>query len=317
MQKTVFFAITIILLLVVPVAAQAPADVTVRFAAQTDTLTVGDPVALTLQATYPADYQIDLPELPQAWGNLEVLSQSAAQTVTNADGAQTTTQVVQVTAFAPGAFSTPELAVSFTDGAGKTISRVAPPITLTVQSVLVKEDTALRDIKPQAQLPVPPVWPWILAGLALAALLGWGGWRLYRYLKPRLARAPGVAVAAPVLDLRPPHQIALEELARIEGLDLPGQGRFKEYYSLVSECQRRYLQGVSDLAAMDLTTDEIRAGLKQTGIEAARARAFVALFSVCDLVKFARFIPTREEAGKLISQARALIEVAATVPEGV
>lgn len=316
MQKTIFFAITIILLLVVPVMAQAPADVTVRFAAQTDTLTVGDPVALTLQVTYPADYQIDLPELPQAWGDLEVLSQSAAQT-TAADGTQTTTQVVQVTAFAPGAFSTPELAVSFTDGAGQTISRVAPPITLTVQSVLVKDDATLRDIKPQAQLPVPPVWPWILAGLALAALLGWGGWQLYRYLKPRLARASGVAVAAPVLDLRPPHQIALEELARIEGLDLPGQGRFKEYYSLVSECQRRYLQGVSGLAAMDLTTDEIRAGLRQTGIEAARARAFVALFSVCDLVKFARFIPTREDAGRLIPQARALIEVAATVPEGV
>lgn len=300
----------------VSVAAQLPDDVTVRFAAQTDTLTVGDPVALTLQATYPAGYKINLPPLPPTWGDLEVLSQSEAQTITNADGAQTTTQVIQVTAFAPGAIHTPELALAFTDGAGKTIGRVAPPITLTVQSVLVKDDTALRDIKPQAQLPVPPLWPWILAGLALAALLGWGGWKLYRYLKPRLARTPSVSLPAPVIDPRPPYQIALEELARIEGLDLPGQGRFKEYYSLVSECQRRYLQGVSGLAAMDLTTDEIKAGLKQIGLDPARARAFVALFSVCDLVKFARFIPTREDAGGLIPQARALIEAAA-VPEGV
>jgi hypothetical protein len=108
-------------------------------------------------------------------------------------------------------------------------------------------------------------------------------------------------------------------LTRIERLDLPGQGRFKEYYSLVADCLRRYLEGMYQLPAMDLTTTEIRWGLRHAPILPAHARQFVTLFNVSDLVKFARLIPKMEEVEQLIPQARALIDLTkpeAPAPEG-
>lgn len=304
--------IIVLLLTIFPAAAQFPENIDLRFTAETGTLTVGDVASLTLQATYPADYRMTVPALPEQWGDFEIRGQSEAETTLNDDGTQTTTQTIEVTVFDVGTFSTPGFPVAFTDPNGETLERAVPQISLTVESVLEEGDTDLRDIKPQAELPVPPVWPWILGGLLPAALLGWGGWWLVHYLRRRFQPQPSIVAPEPFIDPRPAHQIALEELDRIENLHLPGQGRFKEFYTLISDCQRRYLEGAYGLPAMDLTTDEIRRALKQTGLGWERTRDFTDLFSACDLVKFARLIPSRAEARAMLPQARALVIVPET-----
>ncbi len=293
---------------VLPLQAQFSDNIDITFTASQEELRVGDLVELTLQVKHPQGYEVKLPQLPSAWGEYEVRSQTEPETVSNDDGSEITSQVMVVTLFAPGVYQTPMLNLALRDAQGELIERVVSQLSLTVTPVSGETDTELRDIKLQFDMPVPLPWAWLGGGLLGAILLIIVGWWFYKRLQSRPAYQPEV-VTRPVIDPRPPYQIAYEELARIERLDLPGQGRFKEYYSLVTDCLRYYLGGMHAVPAIDLTTTETKQALRQTIIPLEHVLQFIRLFSEGDLVKFARFVPDIERARAIIGQARLLVDV--------
>jgi hypothetical protein len=304
----VFSVMILLALMAVPVLAEDGVDVT--WAVDRSEMTVGDPVHLTLEVTHPAGYQVVIPKLEQGWGPFEVRGQSQATTEANDDGTETTRQTVEVTLFDLGEFETPPLHLMIGDGSGQVVEEVAPSVRLAVTPTLAEDDMALRDIKPQAGLAVPPVWPWIAGALFAAAAAAIGGWWLYR----RWRGEPAFCLPRAV-DNRPPWQIAYDELVRIEGLGLVEQGRFKEYYTLVTDCLRAYLEAQFDLSVFDRTTSELRPVLRRSELAADHARGFLDLFMASDLVKFAKLTPDAREAGQLTGQARQLVQATGPAPE--
>ena len=286
-------------------SAQAP-GVDVSLTAETPELTVGDPVTLNLRAIHPPGYQVTFPQLPGTWGDFELRAQSPAQTVLNLDGTQTTSQSLEVTLFATGDFTTPDVEITVRDSAGQVYEETVPGASLTVASVLQEGDDELRDIKPQASVGVPSTWPWVAGAVAIAAIVG-----AAFYLLMRRRADQGLGGLTPV-DTRAPHQIALEELYRIEALDLPSQRRFKEHYTLVADCIRDYLERAFDTPALDRTTGEVRSGLKSSDMAPDHADITVRLLEDSDLVKFTKLAPDTEEATSSTVRARDLVMM--TVP---
>ncbi len=316
-----------------PVAAQAPIDAEVEFFVQQDNppeeeetpLTVGDQVKLRLEVIHPTNSQVVLPQLETQWGEFEVLDQTAPETIDNEDGTATTGKDIVVTLFQPGSFQTPPLVVTHRKPDGSIEELAAPVIPVRVSSVLT-EELALRDLKPQAELPVPPLWPWVVGGLLLTMLLtgllvGIGMILYHRRQKHLLVPE----MVAPVIDTRPPHVIAHAELDRIEALNLPAHNQVKEHFSLVDACLRRYIEGRYQIPALEQTSGEIRFAFKHAGIPTRAVNSFMTIFFESDLVKFARYVPPAEEVAHLIGKARAVVdittprpveaEVAAHVPE--
>jgi hypothetical protein len=271
-------------------------------------LTVGDPIQLTLEVNHPTGYQVIIPQLDQIWGELEVRGQSQATTAANDDGTETTRQTIEVTLFDVGEFQTPSLPLTISDGAGQVTQELMAPISLTVVPTLAEEDNELRDIKPQASLAVPPVWPWIVGGLLVAVIVGLAGWSAYR-------RWRGEPLFAPVVDNRPPWQVAYDELTRIEGLGLLEQGRFKQYYTLVTDCLRAYLERQFDLRVFDRTTSELKATLRRSDLAPDHTRQLLDLFMESDLVKFAKFTPDVNVARQLVDGARQFVDLTKPAPE--
>jgi hypothetical protein len=259
---------------------------------------VGDPVPITLSVVHPDDYQVIFPQLDANWGEFIVQGQSPASTSTNGDGTSTTTQVVDARLFAPGEYDTPPVAITVTDGTGELAEVIAQSAVVTISSVLVEGDTELRDIKPQAELPYLNLLPWIVAAVVFAVIFGL---ILFAWRKRR-AR---LALAA--VDTRLPHEIALDELARINGLGLPKDGRFKEHYTLVSDCIRLYMERTYEIPVLERTTSEIQVNLKSKNIFTEVSRHFVSILDVSDLVKFSKFQPDIASAGHLIDDARQLV----------
>lgn len=304
-RKIIGRSLALMILLILMMAA-GPAwavnGVEVRLTPDRNELAVGDPVQLVLEVTHPVGTQVIIPALDPLWGNLEVRSQSPATTETNDDGTETTRQTIEVTLFDLGEFETPPWSLTLSDGAGQVFEEAVPPVTLNVLPTLDAEDHELRDIKPQAGLPVPAAWPWIAGGTLLVVALAVAGWWAYR-------RWRGEPFLAPAIDNRPPWQVAYDELDRIEGLGLLERRYFKEYYTLVTDCLRVYLEQQFDLKVFDRTTSELRILFRASELAPEHSRRFLDLFTESDLVKFARFTPDLETAQGLLGKARELVQL--------
>lgn len=280
--------------------ARAQGQVSATLTAEPAEATVGDPISLTLAVTHPAGYQVVPPQLSGDWGSYTIVGLSPAETSGNGDGTETTTIAIDARLFAPGAFATPPLDVTLTDGQGNLTTVTAAATSVTINSVLGEGDTELRDIKAQAEMPYTN-WALIATGALLVAAVV-GGVIIWRRRAPK---------AQPVVDLRSPSEVALDDLARVEALRLPEQGRFKEHYSLVSDTVRGYIGLRYGFPVLERTTAEIRASLREAGVPSEVQRPFVNLLQESDLVKFTTMTPTVPAAQAILEQGRAIIEAAA------
>ena len=303
-MKKIRFLIPLLIVVAIglaaPFSASAESLTTATLSTGSGEFTVGDPIPLTLSVTHPAGHQVILPQLEANWGELVVRSQSAGTTVSNPDGTETTTQVLEVSLFSPGEFSTLPLPVTVSDGSGQLSEVTADPLSLTISSVLVEGDSELRDIKPQAALPYMNLLPWVVGFV----LLGLGLTAVFFWLRRRRAR-----LSLGIVDNRLPHEVALAELYRVETLDLPISGRFKEHYTLVSDCLRVYMEKSFQIPILERTTGEIKVNLKRSSVSNEVAVQFVSLLEESDLVKFSKITPDLEDAHHLLLGGRQIIEI--------
>ena len=286
--------------------------VRITFEADSSNLEFADEVTFTLDVTYLDDHNAVVHKLPRDWGQFEVREQSQAQTVSNDDGTKTTSQTIKAVVFGRGTIQTPDLPISVR-GPDGTVEQTSPlPMELIVGSVLPGPDAEPLDIQPQAKISTP-IWDdpvartstvlFVLAGLLAGAVLA-------AYLiRRRLQGSP-----LPVLDTRTPWEIAIDELDRIERLDLPEDGLFKEHYTLVADTMRVYVQAmylrdVSLVDAIDMTTDEIWSVLRRSSLNYDDAKLVLDLLREADLVKFAKYTPAVSQAYEASGQARYIVEV--------
>ena len=283
-------------------------DIKAKLHAAKGAYTVGDVIPLTLTVQHPAGYRVIPMQMEGAWGDFEVREDHSPEVVMNEDGTQTTTQEIMVSLWQPGTFQTPEMEISVVDQKGELISVGVSAITVEIKSVITEEDQSLRDIKPQATLPLPPIWLWILMGLVGAALVI-GGLIWYRHNRMNEAFTEEHGG----IDLRKPHEIAFDDLDRIEAQKLAEQGNFKAFYSLVSDVLRRYLEAAYQIDSMDRTTNEIRRALKASNFSLDQRSDTVDLLKEADLVKFAKVIPELKDATAYLPRTRTCIQEA--IPE--
>jgi len=312
-----------------PVYAQVAEGVNIAITADKTEVTVGDPVQLTVEITHPTGYLVILPKLPREWGEVKVRAQATPETVASGNGNEITRQRITVSRFMTGTVEVPTMTIVIKDAHGQSFGKVSPPFSFTVLSVLTPDDAELHDLKPQASLPISRWW-WGVVALAILSMGALAWWLKRKFYKIRNQKSE---VQSP-LDPRPPHQIALEELAQIKQLALPEQGRFKEHYILVADCFRTYLDRRYQIPAMDLTTSEIKKKLEkrskqyEVGSREYEGRSteithssllltpyslllipkIVKLLNECDLGKFAKFTPEIQEAYQVIEQSRLLVE---------
>lgn len=292
--------VLIALSMVIPTTAMANGEIKANLTIQGgEELTVGDPIVLTLSVTHPENYQVIPVALETVWGDFHTQSITPTSSVSNPDGTATTTQVIDARLFTPGTFSTPPLTVSLSDPGGNLVEVVAQPVEVTINSVLIEGDSNLRDIKPQAELPYRNLLPWIIAG-ALLIVLAVVSLVLWRRRRMKLTLAP--------VDNRLPHEIALDELLRIEKMDLPRFHRFKEYYTMVSDTVRVYMERTYHIPVLERTTSEIRTSFKQAEVPKEVSGRFVTFLDDCDLVKFSKFRPDETSAYRILTEARQIIE---------
>jgi hypothetical protein len=174
-------------------------------------------------------------------------------------------------------------------------------VVFTVNSVLTEGDVTLRDIKGQAELPVPaPASTAPLAAVGIVLILAVLAGGIYVYRKRR---------TPVVMDTRPPYQVAFDELQRIQTLNLPAENELGAYCDLVSNCVRHYVETGLNIPATDRTTSEIKGLVRQSHLTTEQGQQLIRLLTQCDLVKFSGWSPVDSDAAQeLLIQAGYFVE---------
>ncbi|KPJ49420.1 MAG: hypothetical protein AMJ41_03050 [candidate division Zixibacteria bacterium DG_27] len=266
------------------------------------TITIGDRVLYTLEIIHESSIELLPLNLGANLGAFEVKDYKTYPEKKSKRGQIVNKSEYVITTFTTGEYVIPPLEIGYLTADSVEHSIKSEPLTIMVESVVAtaEDTTDIRGLKPQASVPAGYL-PYIIIA-AVLLLLGGGIWYWrYRKLHPK----PKEEEAEPPI---PPWEEALLALSELESSDLLATGQVKFYYLRLSEIVKRYLERRFPIAAVDMTTYEIKQNMRKARFESwlyERSRDFL---ESADLVKFAKYIPSSEEIENDFASARYIVE---------
>jgi len=292
------FCLIALLLHASPVySADGAAEEAPTFTVETSSYSIGDLISLKLELE-GSGFQLG------AINDEEIAPFELADSkVAYSSETNITTLTVNGHIFETGELTIPPLTILNKDGS----SIKSEELKIVIKPVLKGDEKDIRAMKPQVAINESgPLWPWLLAALLIILIIA-----LIFYLKHLRGKKAAEEVSAIVI---PPHIEALEEITKIESMNLIREGRLKEFYTLVSDVIRVFEGKSHGFDAMEMTTEEfsqnIRATTKanQNKTEEERDLLIIEKFMRdCDMVKFAKHRPADMDISALCERAREII----------
>ena len=93
----------------------------------------------------------------------------------------------------------------------------------------------------------------------------------------------------------PPHEQAIKELDEIKQQKLWQQGRSKEYYTLITDTLRKYIEERFGINAMEMTSGEILDLIRKNSEAQSVYENLRQILQLADFVKFAKMNPLPDE----------------------
>lgn len=205
-----------------------------------------------------------------------------------------------VTSFDSGSYVMPPVVIWLYKGEEVVDTLRMKEVMLEVGTIPI--DTAtyqMADIRGQIDYPVTfyEVMMWVVPGLALIGVIVLAVWLVLR----RKRSHNGQEKLSGPKD--PPHITALRELDRIGNARLWQNGKEKLYYTEISETLRVYIEGRFRIKTMERTSNEILSDLAKVEMAQEEYERVSGLFSVADLVKFAKYRASVQENEEALPNA--------------
>jgi len=283
----------ILFLLLLPLLASAETIVTAEV--DRDTVTVGDPILLTVTVRAPASDSAAVPLFPGGMiGPFEILESLPVEEEVK-DGVRRSAARFRITAFETGSMEIP----SISPAEEGTPSEAIP---VTIRSVGLDPSGEPRPVKEPVPYPrgllayiVPAAAALLLLAIALLLI--------------RRRRRKGEPAREERALSRPAHEIALEALRELAEHSGNGERPEREAYFRLSWIVREYLWNRYALPAPERTSREILREIKRRALSPEAKGMLRELFTRCDLVKFRGDRPERSDLIELIGRAKEFVEM--------
>lgn len=270
---------------------------------------IGQQVVLTINVRIPDSKKVYWPSIPDSLGKIEIISRSAIDTMQGVGKDwKMYSQKLTITSFDTGFISFPKLAFKTSIGKDTTVL-LSDSVLLKYASIPVDTTKAIKDIQGimGAPLTAGEVAPWILGILILGAI----SIIIYTVYLRKKSKKP-LILFKPKPEL-PAHILALEALNHLKDEALWKKGRFKEYYTGLTDILRSYLEKRFGVMAQEMTSDEILEALKSHTNEGLMSK-LRNLFFTADMVKFAKGIPEANENEVNLEIAYDFVETTKLLP---
>jgi hypothetical protein len=316
----------------VPLSAEAGVD--------SRLIAIGDTFSLHLDLQWQDGVEVKPLAIVDRIGNFVVRDLRRGLTTRQGDRLARRVSML-LTVFETGRQTIPEISVIYIGTDGTTGRVETAPIDIEVESILADGAVDIRDIKDP--ITVPRRWKDLILSYALLVGLAAGTavsvllsvkrkheietllhrlWlkvidplrRLAVYLLTLLGLLKaGKQTPAYDVEVTEPHLVpeeaALKELQRIEALGLVKHGMTKDFYTLVSETVRRYLERKYGILAMESPTSFTLGVISEMDIPAQGNDLISEVLEEADLVKFAKSRPSDEAVNSLLDRARRIVRL--------
>jgi hypothetical protein len=265
---------------------------------------LGGTFSLFVRVTYAPGVQVNLPAALPLGAAFEETARTESTQV-NADGTITRDFEIGLMVFEVGDLVVPPIPVTYAaHGRAREVATEAVPVR--VKSFLGDGEADLRDIAGPVALERRDLTLVYVAASALVALLLAGGVLLARRAWRR--RRGEVLAHMPEAVQRSAHDEALARLDELEASGALDSDDRKPAYLQMSEILRLYIGRRFGFPALDLTTLEIRRELGARPGGAAAVDLVAGWLERADLVKFAGYEATADEARQALYDARIFID---------
>lgn len=269
------------------IAAKRQPPLTVSLHLVTRQPRVGEPVVIEVKALSRPGVEVPPIEYPKELGDWEVLAAKAGER-RRVEDHFTRVDRLTLRTFVAGEVEVPMLVQPYRGPDHRPGEFRSAPLTLKVDPVPPQsgdQPGRIRGLKS----PRGMFSPWWVAALALllAAAVGVVWWL-------RSRKRPETSLPSQPALL--PEVVARERLAALRASNHWVEGRFKTYYSELSDILRRYLESRFQVTALDLTTPELMRALKKSRLKLTEKNLIREILDQSDMVKFAKFQPQEKDA---------------------
>lgn len=154
----------------------------------------------------------------------------------------------------------------------------------------------LRDEGIHSQKDLPFIFAeirdYVVYGAITLIILALLVWLLVWYIRRTLSRREAIVKPGPKI---PPHVVAIKALVELKNCKLWQNGKYKQYYTALTDILRVYIGGRWGIGAMEMTTDEIIAALRDVELPLESRSNLVSIMRTADMVKFAKAEPAAED----------------------
>ena len=265
-----------------------------------DTILIGDQVLWTSRMQVPRGTEVKVDSMSgYVVPGVELLGDFRIDTVKKTRDYSLIETKALITSVDSGSYMLPPLVLYLSWNGVPTDTLRLTEIPLEVTTIPI--DTAkfeMYDLRPQFRYPVTfgEVASWVLGALVLTAAVFF----IWKLLKKR--KNAGNAQTKPKPG-DPPHIVALKDLERIRREELWQKGRQKQFYTEVTEALRKYIEDRFGIRTLERTSNEILDDLSSEEIAHSDFESLKGIFSVADLVKFAKYQASKEENEETVPNA--------------
>lgn len=299
-RKTIHFQL-LFFLLALPLFAQGLINVEAKV--DRSRIRIGDRITYSLIIDRADSLQIKTPGHGANLGMFEI-KDYRVHSPEQSDGRLIEQFDYTISVFDTGHFEIPPFPIGFllSDTATQYQFITSEGIDIYVESIVNDPNADIRDLKPLFD--IPDNWAVLIAILLGVLVLAAVGYWIYR----KYFSGEKIRPAFRKEVIRPAHEIALEALQKLQNKGLLAKGAYKAHYTELSDILRHYIEGRFFISAMEETTAELVQSLNQEGIDSESITFIQGALSNCDLVKFARYLPSDSESEVTLDLVRRIID---------
>ncbi len=268
-------------------------------------ITIGEKVRFSITVEYGDGVNVSSPEIGETLADLTVKSRGIDEPESLKNGRTLRKEWYLLETFSPGSYVVPPLKVKYdtTDGMAGEVE--TNEVFVEVKSVMAAGEPVedIREIRGPVDVSVNYTRIYLIIAAAFVVFAIVAG--IVYFLKKRKGVEKVIAPPPPM----PAHEIAYRALQKLVKMDLIAKGKVSEYYSLLSDIVRRYIENRFKLMAPERTTQEFLAEMSNADIMVPDHKLLIKKFlEHCDLVKFAKYGPAEEEIKGVYNAAKKLVD---------